>query len=125
MRTATSPPRTSASTTCSIRTGMRSSSGTSIRRRTTSISSRAASNSAFFGEEPPEPVEEDDEQDERLLARHRDAGDLLVDEGREAPQARRVLVEGIRRLGQERKEKAERGGEDERGERVAGAATRR
>src|SRR5262249_8868426 len=99
LHTATSRPPTLASTTCSIRTGTPSFSGTSIRPRTTSTWSRAASNSAFLAEEPPEPVEEDDEQDERLLARHRHARDLLVGEGRKAPDARRLDVEVVGRLG--------------------------
>ena len=47
-------------------------------------------NSALFGEEAPEPVEEDDEQHDRLLARHRHAGDLLVGERAEPPDARRA-----------------------------------
>ncbi len=76
-------------------------------------------------EEAAEPVDEDDEKQDRLLARHRHAGDLLVGERRQPPHTRaRVDVEPVHGPRQQREEEAERRREHERRERVPGARAR-
>ena len=62
----------------------------------------------LLGEETEEEPREDGEEDERLLARHRDAGDLLVGLAREPPDA--AVSRRSRRAGRERARAAARAG---------------
>jgi hypothetical protein len=53
-------------------------------------------------------VREHGEEDDRLLDRHRDAGDLLVGQVGEPPELRRRLVEVVDRSRQQREQESER-----------------
>ena len=75
---------------------------------------------AFLGQEAPEPVGEDEEQDCRLLGGHRRAGELLVGERGQPPEARCVRVVAVDRAREQCEQEPQRRGEDEGGECVRG-----
>jgi hypothetical protein len=79
-----------------------------------------SSTGLLLREEAEEVDREDREEDDRLLDRHRHAGDLLVDVGREPPEPAAVDVPVVDRLGQERQEQSDRACEDESEEEVEG-----
>ena len=76
---------------------------------------------SLLGHEAHEENGERRKEDGRFAHRHHDAGDLLVAERREIPDAGRFLVEAVDRAREEREQEAERAREDERCEEVRAA----
>src|SRR5262249_18423516 len=72
----------------------------------------------FLAEEARREVRDEDEEEDRLLDGHRDAGDPLVAERVDPPEPRRVLVEGVDRLAEQRQQQAHRRGKEEGGGQV-------
>jgi hypothetical protein len=82
---------------------------------------RRPSTGLLLGQEAEEEDREDGEEDDRLLDRHRHAGDLLVDVRRESPEPAAVDVPVVDGLRQESKQQTDWACEDESEEEVQGS----